>query len=121
MSVWVENVLSLDDVWKLLYKARGWEFDKRRPMHITKNYGYYGDLGAVLFTLEGSPIKAYAVFVVSFPGYMVGSLHVYDATGRKKKTVPAVIIEGLEELENSAIYPEPSRGFLLKQAQKEVF
>ncbi len=61
--------------------------DKRnleRELHITPIYNNHDTLGNIIFSLDGSPPKGYAIFEIKSP-HNRGELWLYDAGGKRFK------------------------------------
>lgn len=64
-----------------------------RELHITPIFNKYRTLGSIVFSLDGSPPKGYAIFEIRSP-HNRGDLWLYDAGGKRFK-----IYNGVEYVE----------------------
>ena len=71
-----------------------------RTMLIHKSYSAYERLGAVFFTVEGSPPKGYAIYV---PGY--GYLIIIDAWGKTRRYQYTEVTD-LDQFKDNDVLPE---------------
>ena len=64
----------------------------KRNLIVTESPSQYGDVGAVLFAVNGSPPKGYALYIKGNH-----TLHFYDTTGKRFMIVEAVFLADHEE------------------------
>lgn len=99
------RMISVGDIQRLLLDAYkkshgGWTF---RNLHINKSRCSYKKVGAVLFALNGSPPKGYAIFIPRWGDEnSEGCLNIYDTTGRRTRQM-RVMITNLEKFEDTDV------------------
>ncbi len=79
-----------------------------RDLHINKSHCCYEKVGAVLFALNGSPPKGYALFIPTWGDESSeGYLNIYDPTGRRTRQM-RVMINDLDKFSDTDILPRTS-------------
>lgn len=87
--------ISVGDIQTLLLKAYLKSHGGRgaRDLHISKSRCWYTNVGAVLFALNGSPPKGYALFIPTWGDEKAGRLNIYDPTGRRTRRLTVEITD----------------------------
>ena len=99
--------ISVGDIQTLLLKAYLKSHGGRvsRDLHINKSRCCYTTVGAVLFALNGSPPKGYALFIPIWGDENAeGHLNIYDPTGKRTRRM-LVVITDLDEFSDTDILP----------------
>lgn len=87
--------ISVGDIQMLLFNAylRSHGGKAFRDLHINKSRCWYTNVGAVLFALNGSPPKGYALFIPTWGDGNAGYLNIYDPTGRRTRRMTVEITD----------------------------
>ncbi len=115
--------ISVGDIQRMLLaaylKSHGGKIP--RDLHINKSRCCHEKVGAVLFALNGSPPKGYALFISTWSGESPeGYLNIYDPTGRRTRRM-RVMINDLGKFSDTDILPRTSLAgkFRLEQRTPE--
>lgn len=87
--------ISVNDIQMLLHNAylKSHGGKAFRDLHINKSRCWYTTVGAVLFALNGSPPKGYALLISTGGDGNAGYLNIYDPTGRRTRRMTVMITD----------------------------
>lgn len=90
------NKITIDQIKEKLYKNYKTYFGEicDREVVITKAFDNYKEIGSILFSLNGSPPKGYALYIID--RHMI---NFYNPEGKRWKIIRQVYIPEYSELE----------------------
>lgn len=104
------RTISVGDIQRLLLDAYLKSYGGKifRDLHIHKSHCDHMKVGAVLFALDGSPPKGYALFIPIWGDEnSEGYLNIYDPTGRRTRQT-RVVINDLDKFSDTDVLPGTS-------------
>jgi len=93
--------ISVEDIEAKLQTHYSGRQPRDRNLHIMKCHDNHGVIGSVYFSLDGSPPKGSAVYLIDHY-----RLNLYDIEGRRFKQYMNVVVTGLDQYKDVDMYPK---------------